>query len=520
MDNLGRYEILDELGRGAMGTVYRARDPKIDRLVAIKTIRAFGARPGEDEEYRKRFFREAQAAGKLSHPGIVTIYDVGEEELTKTPYIVMEYIAGRTLENLLTADERTRPSVEFSLDLLRQLAQALDYAHSQNIVHRDIKPANILVTPQGRSKITDFGVARLTHSDFTVQGQLVGTPSYMSPEQLKGDAMDGRSDLFSLSVILYWLLTGERPFTGEATSVIAQILYANPAPVSQINSSLGAEYDRVMARALAKEPAARYQRGNEIAEALAQLPLPVRGNPLQGGSFADERARVSAGSTILEKTALFSADDNSYFLASQQNSHLSGGGVRRSLTRVALAVVVISAVFFFSARFVRTMSKPTSRAAKLSVAANNPPPARVSANPLHKSSPDTAAHELPAAVTRKSSDAPARKPSSAIARKPWDATLQILCWHDFDSADLSIWVGNSLVYETKLTLTRNRISGYLATTVHVPVGERTVRVQVKSNRGNYAQTRTISADLFKGVERTLEITCNELNHGLRLAWQN
>ena len=147
MDKLGRYEILEELGRGAMGTVYRARDPKIGRIVAIKTIRSFGASPGQDEEYRRRFFREAQAAGNLSHPGIVTIYDVGEDDSTQTPYIVMEYIAGRTLENWLAGETGHSPSIETSLDLVGQLAEALDYAHEQNIVHRDVKPANIIVNP-------------------------------------------------------------------------------------------------------------------------------------------------------------------------------------------------------------------------------------------------------------------------------------------------------------------------------------------------------------------------------------
>ena len=150
MELLGRYEILGEIGRGAMGTVYRARDPKIDRIVALKTIRALGLSADDEAGYRERFFREAQAAGKLSHPGIVTIYDVGEEETTQTPYIVMEYISGQTVESLLTGKATERLPLETTLDLVKQIAEGLDYAHAQGIVHRDIKPANILVTAENQ----------------------------------------------------------------------------------------------------------------------------------------------------------------------------------------------------------------------------------------------------------------------------------------------------------------------------------------------------------------------------------
>ena len=176
MERLGRYEIQSELGRGAMGTVFQARDPKIDRIVAIKTIALFGISPEEEQEYRERFFREAQAAGRLTHPGIVTIHDVGEEETTQAPYIVMEHISGQTLESLAKGSEERLPQ-ETTLDLVKQIAEALDYAHAQGIVHRDIKPANIIVTPEGRAKITDFGIAKLALTQFTMPGQMLGTPS-------------------------------------------------------------------------------------------------------------------------------------------------------------------------------------------------------------------------------------------------------------------------------------------------------------------------------------------------------
>src|SRR5262245_15475458 len=270
MQHLGRYEILAELGRGAMGTVYQARDPRIARVVAIKTI-SVQAAEGTDEEYRQRFFREAQAAGKLAHPGIVTIHDIGEDESTRTPYIVMECIDGQTLENKMRSAGQRLP-LATTLELIKQIADALDYAHAQGIVHRDIKPANIIVTPDERAKIADFGVAKLTLNEYTMPGQVLGTPSYMSPEQLSGEPVTGQSDLFSLGVILYSMLTGDRPFSADTvTALTFQVVYQDPTPVTELNTSLGREFDHVIARVLAKKPADRYQRGSDLASDLDDL---------------------------------------------------------------------------------------------------------------------------------------------------------------------------------------------------------------------------------------------------------
>ena len=293
MEQLGRYKIEEVLGRGAMGIVYRAHDPKIDRVVAIKTITLLGVALGEEDEYRQRFVREARAAGKLSHPGVVTIYDVGEQEGTHAPYIVMEYIDGRTLESL--ASDSVGKSIQVTLDLVKQVAEALDYAHSQGIVHRDIKPANIIVTPDGRAKITDFGIAKLAVTQLTVPGEALGTPAYMSPEQVTGDCLDGRSDLFSLGIILYSMLAGQKPFTGEnATTVMFNITYKDPIPITQLKPSLDARFNDVIERALDKRPAHRYQRGKEFADDLQSL---CQGRPLR----SHVTARVE---TDLEKTVV------------------------------------------------------------------------------------------------------------------------------------------------------------------------------------------------------------------------
>src|SRR6266853_2829654 len=279
MQQLGRYEILAELGRGAMGAVFRARDPKIDRTVAIKTISVPGASTTDAEHYRQRFFREAQAAGRLSHPGIVTIYDVGEDEPSHTPFIVMECVQGQSLAEVVAAEPSGLLARETSLELLSHIADALDYAHSQSIVHRDIKPANILVTAGGQPKIAYFGIAKVSLAEATLPGQIMGTPGYMSPEQLNGKPVDGRSDLFSLGVIAYWLLTGIKPFDGDTvTAICVQVATKDPDAASHVNATLSPDCDCVLARALAKDPEMRYQRGTDFAADLQDL---RDGKPIQ-----------------------------------------------------------------------------------------------------------------------------------------------------------------------------------------------------------------------------------------------
>jgi eukaryotic-like serine/threonine-protein kinase len=270
MDNFsnrrfGRYEILDELGRGAMGVVYRARDPKINRTVAIKSI-SLAHQPREALcEFRERFLREAEAAGRLSHPGIVTIFDMGEEPDTHDPYLVMEYIRGQSLDRFLQEKGKLAPDVAVGLAV--ELAEALDCAHGQDVIHRDLKPANILLTEDGHAKIADFGVAKLNlDNNLTLHGQILGTPSFMSPEQLNGEPVDGRSDLFSLGVILYMLLTGHRPFQGNSPITISlKVVNHEPVPAAAFDLDLPRGLDHVLSRALAKDPAQRYQRGMEMS---------------------------------------------------------------------------------------------------------------------------------------------------------------------------------------------------------------------------------------------------------------
>lgn len=294
---LGRYEIVAELGRGAMGAVFRARDPKIDRMVAIKTIAVLQADGSSAEQYRHRFFREAQAAGRLSHPGIVTIYDVDEDPATQTPFIVMEYADGMMLQDFVLRSPGSKLPLTIALHLIEQIALALDYAHHAGIVHRDIKPANIIVTAEGRAKIMDFGIAKLALAEATVPGYVMGTPAYMSPEQINGQPVDGRSDLFSLGVIAYWLLTGEKPFEGDTvTEVCVQITSKEPRHASELSSSLSLDYDYLLNRALAKDPAQRYQSGGEFAADVHDL---LSGHKPRSQSSGSGTSVPSADKTVL-----------------------------------------------------------------------------------------------------------------------------------------------------------------------------------------------------------------------------
>jgi len=261
---LGKYEIRRELGKGAMGVVYEGFDPTIERVVALKTIRADQLGGEDAAEIMARFRREAQAAGRLNHPRIVSIYEYGED--AGTTFIAMEFVAGRSLRE--SFEQNARFSVPQIVRIMSQLLEALDYSHRQGVVHRDIKPANIMLLADGTVKVADFGIARIESSNLTQTGMILGTPSYMSPEQFMGQKIDGRSDLFSSAVILYQLLTGERPFTGSPTTIMHKVLQENPLPPSQLNVQAPRPFDQVVKRALEKRPEDRFQTAPEFAQAI------------------------------------------------------------------------------------------------------------------------------------------------------------------------------------------------------------------------------------------------------------
>jgi serine/threonine protein kinase len=282
---LGRYEVVRELGKGAMGIVYLAKDPLIGRLVALKTIRpASHADDDEIKEFQARFIREAQAAGILNHPAIVTVHDIGTDD-TGMNFIAMEYVEGQNIKEILAQGRAL--SFDQIGDIVAQIAEALDFAHAKGIVHRDVKPANIILLEGNRAKITDFGIAKIASgggANLTSTGQFLGTPNYMAPEQIKGTPVDGRTDIFSLGICLYECLTRRKPFGGDSlTSISYKIVHEPFPPLHEINPQIPDGYQEVVALCLAKEPAKRYQRAKELATALRAVlrgEKPVKAEPL------------------------------------------------------------------------------------------------------------------------------------------------------------------------------------------------------------------------------------------------
>jgi len=285
---LGRYEIVRELGKGAMGIVYEGRDPKLNRRVAIKTARKdVMESSGLAEEMMERFLREAHSAGGLDHPNIIRLYDAGQEG--DIAFIAMEYLEGGDLRDVLDGKRRLRP--DEVAEIGATICDALHSAHEQGIVHRDIKPANIM-TPRDRPiKLADFGIAHVVDSDLTQDGALVGTPHYMSPEQFMGQRLDGRSDLFSVGVMLYELLTGQKPFVGEAlTTVMHQVLKTTPTEPCRLNPAVGESLSRVVMKSMSKKPQERYATGLAMAAALRESIKPIPDPVVMG--FAEAPAET------------------------------------------------------------------------------------------------------------------------------------------------------------------------------------------------------------------------------------
>ena len=546
-ERFGRYEILSELGRGAMGVVYRARDPKINRVVAVKTVSLAGQPPEEEREYRERFVREAEAAGRLSHPGIVTIFDVGEEPNTRSPYIVMEFVGGQTLDEFLSDNNHKLP-VDKALQLTLELAEALDCAHGQGVVHRDLKPANILLTPDGHAKIADFGIAKLNLANQTLAGRALGTPAYMSPEQLNGDPVDGRSDLFSLGVVLYTILTGYRPFQGNsAVTVSFKVVNREPIAATLLDTELPPGLDYIIARAMAKDPAERYQRGMELVfdiqelragrEPWSKAKLPaspaIRG---AAAKAAKEQGGVALGEPWTLAELLQSA--RSVSLARK----VRGKSIAGRFLAVALLLFGVWAISFTTHRMLprtggpvlaRQLAVPVKAeaetAAAVAVAVSEPQqnvgqPTTVQAmsqatgQPLTPAIPFAPATSLaPSTLAAKVNDSPNPQPAPAktihVAAHPTSpVSLMIEVDHKFGEAQLSIWVDDRLAYKHLLEGTDKKhlvlfhqVQGHEFHAMQISPGKHHLRVQVTSDASGYKGLAAVSGDFISGRENVLRI---------------
>jgi serine/threonine-protein kinase len=341
----GRYELDGVVGRGGMAEVYRARDIRLDRIVAIKTLRADLAR---DQIFQARFRREAQSAASLNHPSIVAVYDTGEDMVTgvPVPYIVMEYVDGRTVRDLLQEGHRLLP--ERSLEIIDGVLRALDYSHQAGIVHRDIKPGNVMVTRNGDIKVMDFGIARAmsdAQATMTQTAQVIGTAQYLSPEQARGERVDARSDLYSAGCLLYELLTGRPPFTGDSPVAIAyQHVRENPVPPSRVDPDVPAWADAIVLKAMAKSPADRYQTAADMRADLqrAASGLPVSAPPTRLDNYPRTQ-RMGTGAMMAGTTQIPAVEDYDY-AGGQYDRGGRGGGGRRWVPWVLGLVIVLGVV--------------------------------------------------------------------------------------------------------------------------------------------------------------------------------
>ncbi|MDA8141390.1 MAG: serine/threonine protein kinase [Desulfobacteraceae bacterium] len=314
----GRYRIIKELGKGTMGVVFQAHDPQIDRMVALKVLRPDRV---TSEAFVARFLKEARAIGRLSHPNIVTIYDVGEDQ--GTIYIAMEYLKGEPFNDVVRSQRLPLP---MCIDIARQVALTLDYAHRQGIVHRDIKPSNIIFTEEKQVKLTDFGIARIEDTGAghqTQAGEILGTPVYMAPEQVMGQGVDGRSDLFSLGVILYEIVVGRRPFAGSNIAAIFRaITNDNPESPATADPFIPKMLSDLILKSLAKQPEARFQTGREMAEALTSILPAVEDKTVKAIGRAPNKKIVLAVATLV---LIVIALTGGYLFWPRPASHTAGG---------------------------------------------------------------------------------------------------------------------------------------------------------------------------------------------------
>jgi serine/threonine protein kinase len=490
---LGRYLIEAEIGRGAMGVVYRAYDPQIGRQVAIKTISLSGQEFADESEYRSRFLREVRAAGRLSHPGVVTIYDAGEDPETQEPYLVMEFVAGEPLSKVLARNRKL--SLPLALQYAQEIAEALDYAHTQGVVHRDIKPANILVTEDGHTKIADFGVAWL-HQEITQVGEVVGSPAYMAPEQMSGKQGDARSDLFSLGVVLYSMITGFRPFQGNsAKTVVFKVMNIEPIPVTSFQSDVSPELDAIVSRAIAKDPEERYPTGAALARAIQ--------------AFRDFDFLPSETATFIARSAEKEASRVT------KKSKSSGDRYKRYLLPSAIFLIATAGLIFaWQMKRLRNVPLPADLIAALRLHPISSHPATQMG--VRSKKPAARKPSVHSRLLAAKSETPPRTTAESVK-------VQVEIQHHFNGARASIWFDDKLVFDNNLRGADQRhpllraVEVNQVTNFQFAPGKHWLQVRVVSASNNYDQIETLNVDLGPGSEHVLYVNCDK--HKLQVSMQ-
>ncbi|HEV2698700.1 MAG TPA: serine/threonine-protein kinase [Terriglobales bacterium] len=483
--SLGRYLIEAEIGRGAMGVVYRAYDPQIGRQVAIKTISLTGQEFADQQEYRARFLREVRAAGRLSHPGVVTIFDAGQDPEIQEPYLVMEYVTGEPLSRVLARQRKL--NMPLALQYAQEIAEALDYAHNQGVVHRDIKPANILITEDGHAKIADFGVAWLRH-EITQIGEVVGSPAYMAPEQMSGKQGDARSDLFSLGVVLYSMITGFRPFQGNsAKTVVFKVMNIEPVPVTSFQTEVSPELDAIVSRAIAKDPEDRYPSGAALARAIQKF-RETGSDPTDTASFMTPSLHADAPR------------------AGKKNASAAKLSMRYSLPAAILFVAIAGLLFAWRLANVRNVPLPADVIAELRLHPIRPHALTAAQTQMH------AVEKARPRRTRVRKSSEASLPTAAPAAS---AKVQVEIQHHFNAARATLWVDDKLVSDQNLrgddqkhsllrTVEINQVTNF-----QFPAGKHSLQIRVLSPSNNYDQIETLNVDLAANSERVLSVNCSK-----------
>jgi serine/threonine-protein kinase len=524
-ETIGRYRIQGELGRGMMGVVYEAHDPSLNRRVALKVVRLlFAITDAEKDSFERRFLSEARIAARLSHPGIVVVHDIGRDPETGILYIALERLRGRTLSEMTAQGPLPwRQALEITV----QVARALAYAHAQGVVHRDIKPANVMVLATGEPKIMDFGLAKHEAGhEHTAAGQFMGTPLFMAPEQVLGQNVDGRTDLFSLGAVLYTLLTGTRAFAADGVpQIMSRVAHQEPRPAAELVKDLPHVLDDVLARAMAKDPDERYPTGEELATDLEDVlagrpprhlagwtrPRPAEGTmistlepPAPPPPPAPKRQRHLLRTFVL---ALLLAGSALYYFRSPWPDRLVG-----ALTAMLFPVAPPS------------LAPPVT----LAPATAPPPPAPADepiASPAATPTPDASPTPGPAPTRSPATrPAPTPKPPAKPSPSPRPASLAVHMEHHLKSGTVRVWLDDRLVVEERLDArVTGKIlffpvrKGLVEERLKVTPGRHELRVQVKWD--DNTEVKRIAGTFRAGATKQLEIGISRLGGDLSVDWK-